>query len=75
MSKREVNNLCIEGREALRRRLTTLSSWAAVAAALAFAPQTAFAEEATNAEEAGGSEENDGRVDRGEGRERMTLCA
>ena len=56
MSKREVNKLRVEGREMLRRRLTTLSPMAAVAAALAIAPQAAWAQEAAKAEDAGVSE-------------------
>lgn len=56
MSKHEVNKLRIEGREMLRRRLTALSSTAAVAAALVITPQAAWAQEAAKADDATGSE-------------------
>lgn len=56
MSKHEVNKLRIEGREMLRRRLTALSSTAAVAAALVITPQAAWAQEAAKAGDATASE-------------------
>lgn len=56
MSKHEVSKLRIEGREMLRRRLTALSSTAAVAAALVITPQAAWAQEAVKADDATGSE-------------------
>jgi iron complex outermembrane receptor protein len=56
MSKREVNDVCVKGREMLRHRMTAFSSMSAVAAALAFMPQVANAQDAAAVEEAKGSE-------------------